>query len=74
MRYLMLVLFLVGCSNEIDFHGRLIKEAKQLCSCHDGVDIFSFNGNAFSLLCKDGSSAVGSGNMRIHGFYSDCSK
>jgi len=81
MKHILLVilsLFLMSCSVEFNNkitdkeHTRIKQDAEIFCACHGGVIGFVYNSNAYELICKDGISAKGTGDIRNQRFYSSC--
>lgn len=68
MKYLVLLCFLVGCicsevPKQEHYSERIKREAKQFCSCHEGIRVLSFNDYILELICNDGSVVRAKGDM-----------
>jgi len=54
MKFVFLML-LFGCNNNKINQDKVLKFAKDYCSCKDGIYFISFNDNEFLLECNIGS-------------------
>ena len=65
MKFLILFLLLIGCSNSDK--PKATKFAKDFCSCRGGLGVIEFQDSEFTAYCQDGYVRIYNYNAEYHG-------
>jgi hypothetical protein len=65
MKFLILFLLLISCSNSDKL--KATKFAKDLCSCRKGLGVIEFEDYVFTAYCQDGYVRISNYNAEYHG-------